>query len=81
MHSMFEFRHKVFYEQLGREVPSRNGLEIDEYDERSNPAYLIVRNEGGEVKGCWRLLPTTGPYMTKDIFSDFLYGHPAPVPS
>jgi len=30
------------------------------------------------VVGCWRLLPTTGPYMLKDIFSHLLWGKPAP---
>lgn len=74
---MFIFRHKVFYERLGWEVDSINGIERDFYDEL-NPFYLIAKNEHCEVEGCWRLLPTTGPYMLKDTFPQLLHGVQAP---
>jgi acyl homoserine lactone synthase len=74
---MFIFRHKVFYDRLGWEVDSINGIERDFYDEL-NPFYLIAKNERCEVEGCWRLLPTTGPYMLKDTFPQLLHGAHAP---
>lgn len=77
LNAMFRFRHKVFYERLGWEVPIQNGIERDSYDEL-DPVYLVAKNQCGEVEGCWRLLPTTGPYMLKDTFAQLLHGHEAP---
>lgn len=75
---MFRFRHQVFHDRLGWEVNSIDGREIDEFDDL-NPVYMVARNRGGAVAGCWRLLPTTGPYMLKDTFSELLQKEPAPA--
>jgi acyl homoserine lactone synthase len=77
LNAMFQFRHKVFYERLRWEVPIKNGIERDYYDEL-NPVYLVAKNTGGVVEGCWRLLPTTGPYMLKNTFPQLLFGDQAP---
>ena len=77
LEDMFRFRHKVFYERLGWEVPSRDGIERDEYDDL-NPVYIVAKNRVSEIEGCWRLLPTTGPYMLQDTFGQLLHGEPAP---
>ncbi len=77
LNEMFRFRHKVFHERLGWEVPVQNGIERDDYDE-INPVYLIAKNRSEEVEGCWRLLPTTGPYMLKNTFAQLLHGDEAP---
>jgi acyl homoserine lactone synthase len=74
---MFRFRHKVFRERLGWEVESRNGLEIDRFDELE-PVYMVSQNDHKEITGSWRLLPTMGPYMLKDTFPQLLCGEPAP---
>lgn len=75
---MYRLRHAVFHDRLGWEVNSDNGLEHDEYDEAA-PVYVLLRNEDKEVQGCWRILPTTGPYMLKDVFPQLLAGQPAPA--
>ncbi|CAH1387807.1 acyl-homoserine-lactone synthase [Candidatus Nitrotoga sp. M5] len=74
---MYRLRHEVFHDRLGWDVNSDNGMEHDEFDE-ANPVYVLVKNEGNEVQGCWRLLPTTGPNMLRDTFSELLHGQPAP---
>lgn len=74
---MFAFRHKVFYRQLGWDVQTRYQLEFDEFDDM-DPVYMVAADEGGEIEGCWRLLPTTGPYMLRDTFPQLLKGEPAP---
>lgn len=74
---MFRFRHKVFRERLGWEVESRNGLEIDRYDDL-DPVYMVSHNDHKEIMGSWRLLPTMGPYMLKDTFPQLLCGENAP---
>jgi acyl homoserine lactone synthase len=52
-------------------------MEIDGYD-ALEPLYMMMREPGGELRGCWRLLPTEGPYMLKDSFAQLLRGEPAP---
>ena len=74
---MFRFRHKVFRERLGWEVESRNGLEIDRFDDL-DPVYMVSHNDRKEIMGSWRLLPTMGPYMLKDTFPQLLCGEAAP---
>lgn len=74
---MYKLRHTVFSERLKWTSLTPDGRERDIYD-RLNPVYLICRNPNGDVIGCWRLLPTVGPYMLKDIFAHLLHGHAAP---
>lgn len=74
---MFKLRHRVFKECLDWDVNSRNGRERDVYD-LLRPVYLLATDENGKVGGSWRLLPTTGPYMLRDVFPDLLEGAQAP---
>ncbi len=73
---MFRLRHEVFKERLAWEVGSQSGRERDMFDDL-DPVYIVCEHEG-EVLGSWRLLPTTSPYMLKDVFPELLYGMPAP---
>lgn len=76
--AMHRLRAKVFSGRMGWQVPVLSGMEIDGYD-AMDPYYMIMREgEGGILRGCWRLLPTVGPYMLKDTFPDFLHGQAAP---
>ncbi|MGW0810929.1 acyl-homoserine-lactone synthase [Nonomuraea sp. NPDC002799] len=75
---MFRLRHEVFYERLRWEVASLHGRERDFYDDY-DPVYVISYLEDcREVTGCCRLLPTDGPYMLRDVFSEALRGGRAP---
>ncbi len=74
---MHTLRAKVFSGRLGWEVPVMSGMEIDGYD-ALDPAYMVMREPGGPLLGCWRLLPTEGPYMLKDSFPQLLEGQAAP---
>ena len=75
--AMHKLRAKVFRERMGWEVPIISGMEIDGYD-AIEPLYMMMREPGGVLRGCWRLLPTEGPYMLKDSFPQLLYGVEAP---
>ncbi|MDB5960432.1 MAG: acyl-homoserine-lactone synthase [Massilia sp.] len=76
---MHKLRAKVFKDRLGWEVPVLSGMEIDGYD-ALDPYYMMIREPGkGTLRGCWRLLPTEGPYMLKDSFSQLLHGAAAPM--
>lgn len=74
---MHTLRAKVFSGRLGWEVPVLSGMEIDGYD-ALEPGYMLMREPGGGLRGCWRLLPTEGPYMLKDSFPQLLEGREAP---
>lgn len=72
------FRHRVFVEMLGWELQARNGLELDQFD-RADTVYVAARNEHGAVVGIARLLPTTRPYLLRDVFPQLLHGQPLPA--
>lgn len=75
---MHKLRAKVFKDRLGWEVPVLSGMEIDGYD-ALDPFYMMIREPGANtLRGCWRLLPTEGPYMLKDSFAELLHGEQAP---
>lgn len=70
---MHKLRAKVFRERMGWDVPVMSGMEIDGYD-AIDPFYMMMREPGGMLRGCWRILPTQGPYMLKDSFPELLHG-------
>lgn len=74
---MFRLRHRVFKERLGWDVQSRNGLERDRFDDL-DPTYLLAFDGENRLVGTWRMLPTTGPYMLRDVFPALLGGMKAP---
>lgn len=75
---MFQLRYRVFKERLDWEVQTRNGRERDAFDDLG-PIYIINIADDGRVVATWRLLPTTGPYMLKDIFPALMDGEDCPV--
>ncbi|HYD80168.1 MAG TPA: acyl-homoserine-lactone synthase [Paucimonas sp.] len=72
-----QYRHKIFIERLGWQLPVENGMERDQFD-RPDTLYVIARNGNGAICGCARLLPTTRPYLLGDIFPNLLVGMPVP---
>lgn len=63
---------------LGWQLEGRgDGMELDQFD-RPDTAYVIARDESGEVIGSARLLPTTGPYLLGEVFPQLLHGLPVP---
>ena len=72
LEQMFCLRARIFHDHLGWDVAVKHGKERDKYDDQ-NPVYIIYTNDDGcEVKGSLRLLPTTGPTLVADFFSDTL---------
>lgn len=53
--SMYRLRHKVFFEKLGWQVDSNNGLERDALDEK-NAYYLVYLDAKNKVRGCQRYI-------------------------
>ncbi|QCP53758.1 GNAT family N-acetyltransferase [Trinickia violacea] len=74
---MYRLRAKVFRDRMKWDVAILSGMEIDGYDALS-PHYMLVHGSSNELRGCWRVLPTEGPYMLKDTFPELLHGRPIP---
>lgn len=77
LEGMFRLRYDTFHTRLGWDVRVENGMERDHFDSEAS-VYIIGKASDHSVDACWRLLPTTGPYMLRDIFPELLHGHAAP---
>ena len=76
---MFRLRYDTFRTRLGWEVQTTDdGLEIDQFDKLERAHYIIATTPADGVNACWRLLPTQGPNMLRDVFPELLRGQPAP---
>ena len=75
---MHRMRYEIFKERLDWEVPARNGMERDEFDDLSPTYFLAFDDDDDSLIGLWRLLPTTGPTMIGTTFAQLLDGHPLP---
>jgi len=76
LNQMFKLRHQIFKDRLRWSVPSDGRLERDEFDDL-NPTYVLALDDD-TVVGCWRMLPTTGPTMIRDVFPELLEGKSLP---
>lgn len=74
---MFRFRTEMFCRRLNWQLQVTDGLEKDQYD-ALDPVYLVARTTRLDVESCARLLPTTGPYMLREVFAEMLQGEAAP---
>jgi len=76
---MFRLRYDTFRTRLGWEVQTTDdGLEIDQFDKLERAHYIIAKSATEGIDACWRLLPTQGPNMLRDVFPELLQGAPAP---
>jgi acyl homoserine lactone synthase len=71
------YRHRVFIETLGWDLKTQGNLELDQFD-RPDTIYMVSQDEGGEVNGCARLLPTNRPYLLGEVFPELMNGMPPP---
>ncbi len=70
---MHQLRARVFAGRLGSRVKIEHGRARDEYD-ALDPTYILALTDRGDVAGCARLLPTTGPTMLSQTFPQLLPG-------
>lgn len=78
---MFKLRYDTFHTRLGWDVRTYDGLEIDEFDDDSQVHYILAKSDDGGVDACWRLLPSVGPNMLRDVFPQLAHGLPVPAAS
>ncbi|WP_063771728.1 acyl-homoserine-lactone synthase [Cupriavidus necator] len=79
MTRLARYRHEVFVQRLGWTLPCPDGLELDQFD-REDTVYLVALNKcTGAIRGSARLMPTTRPYLLREIFPVLLHDAPAPT--
>lgn len=76
---MFRLRYDTFFTRLGWDVQTHDGMETDEFDRVDRVHYIVAKSGGPGLDACWRLLPTLGPNMLRDVFPELLHGLPAPA--
>lgn len=74
---LYQFRYTVFKERLQWNLATDGNRELDQFDQ-FDPLYVLIA-ENRRITGCARLLPTTGPYMLKDVFPFLIDGNPPPA--
>lgn len=75
------FRHKVFVRRLQWEIPGVPHDATTEWDEfdGGGTVHLVALSADREVCGCARLMPTTGPYLLRNVFPEL--AGPGSLPS
>lgn len=73
-----QLRHQAFVSRLGYDVPSHDGLEWDQFD-TPRASYIVIEHDGRCAAVC-RLVPTTSPYMLRDVFPELLPYDPPAAP-
>ena len=71
------YRHKVFVNQLGWDLKTINGMELDDFDS-PDAVYVCSHDEYDQVSGVARLLPTTAPYLMEKVFPKLWGGKQLP---
>lgn len=74
---VYRVRCEIFSRRLGWEVRSESGLEKDEFDQL-DASHIALMDDNRRVVGCWRALPTEGPYMLSTVFPQLLRGEELP---
>lgn len=75
LEQMHRLRARIFAGRLGWAVDCTDGEERDEFDQLE-PTYILALDAGGDVVGCARLLPATGPTMLQSVFPQLLHESP-----
>lgn len=74
---MGHYRREVFINQLGWELNTVDGMELDEFD-GPDAVYVCSHDDDGQVSGVARLLPTTAPYLMEKVFPQLWGGKQLP---
>ncbi len=74
---IYRLRHRVFRDRLRWNVNEEAGRERDRFDELAQ-AFAVTLDRYDRVVGTWRLVPSTGPYMLRDVFPTLLHGQEPP---
>ncbi|CAN5233341.1 acyl-homoserine-lactone synthase [soil metagenome] len=73
LEQQFRLRHDVFVNELRWRDSDDRQVEIDQYDDE-HATYITSVDSHDDVVGCFRLYPTTRPYMLSETFRTLVDG-------
>jgi len=68
---IFRLRYQLFVEREGYNVPNHAGMEWDQFD-TPVAVYLVWRDATAQPRAVARLIPTTFPYMLRELWPDLV---------
>lgn len=71
-------RYRIFIERQGYEVPSWRAMEWDQFD-TPRAVYLLWRDETARARAVARLIPTSAPYMIRELWPELVESQELPV--
>ncbi len=74
---LFKLRYKIFVEGRGWSLPTKQGLEIDQYDD-DDAIYFLDISEDGVIEGTVRITPTVKSSLTADYFPHLIENGQSP---
>jgi acyl homoserine lactone synthase len=74
---IWTYRYRVFVDTLKWNLKTENGMELDQFD-GVDTVYVVSQDDDGMLTGVARLLPTSQPYLLRDVFPQLLNGLPPP---
>ena len=69
--SSHRLRYRIFIERQGYEVPSWRAMEWDQFD-TPRAHYLMWRDEASQPRAIARMIPTSQPYMIRELWPDLV---------
>jgi acyl homoserine lactone synthase len=75
---LYRLRCRIFRDRLKWQVQAQDGMERDGFD-ALRPVWLLLVSAAGSIGGCVRLLPSLGPTMLGEVFSELLDGAALPA--
>ncbi len=80
LEEQFRFRHAIFVQERGWTAFEQDGrYEVDQYDNEKT-IYFVALDDDARVTGCFRLYPSTSPYMLSEHFPHLIDGSPPSQP-
>jgi acyl homoserine lactone synthase len=74
---LLRYRHSIFVDKLGWDIPRSDGMEFDQFD-RDDTVHVVAHDSAGEVSAYSRLLPTVKPYLLSEVFPQLMDGQCLP---
>lgn len=74
---LFRLRYKLFVEERGWSLPSRRGMEIDQYD-TDDAVYFVSLTDNGSIEASARMTPTMHSSLLADYFPHLIETGEAP---
>lgn len=78
--SILQLRHDVFVKELkwSEGLQIKENTEVNQYD-TSDATYLYFADESNKVRATCRLIPTTKPYMLKEVYPQAIIDIKIPI--